>query len=58
LVEDIVPVRKVPISLKLERRPKRVYLAPQNTKAPFTYKKGRAFVLVPVVRGHAMVVFE
>ncbi|MGD0387746.1 MAG: alpha-amylase family protein [Tepidisphaeraceae bacterium] len=58
LIEDIVPIAKVPISLKLDRRPRRVYLAPGNAMLPFTYKQGRAFVLVPEVRGHAMVVFE
>ncbi|MGD0770416.1 MAG: alpha-L-fucosidase [Tepidisphaeraceae bacterium] len=58
LVEDIVPIFKVPISLKLDRRPSRVYLAPGSAKTPFTYKKGRASLLVPEVRGHAMVVFE
>ena len=58
LVEDILPVRDVPISLKLNRRPSRVYMAPGNTKVSFNYKKGRASLLVPEVRGHAMVVFE
>ena len=58
LVEDIVPLYNVPLSLKLDRRPRRVYVAPQETPLEFTYAAGRTRVLLPEVVGHAMVVFE
>lgn len=58
LVEDIVPLHNVPLSLKLPRRPRKVYLAPEGTPVPFDWTGTRADVVVPVVRGHAMVVFE
>ncbi len=58
VVEDIVPLFDIPLSLKLERAPKQVYLAPERTPVPFEYLAGRVNLRVPVVNGHAMVVFE
>jgi hypothetical protein len=58
LVEDIVPIHNVALSLKLEKKPRRVYLAPSETPLAFEYKKGRVHVVVPEVAGHGMVVFE
>lgn len=58
IVEDIVPLREVPLSLRLERRPACVYLAPEHENLPFEYRDGRVHVIIPEVRGHAMVVFE
>ena len=58
LVMDVVPLFDVPLSLKLPRAPRAVYLAPERTAVPFTYANGRAELHVPEVRGHAMVVFE
>jgi hypothetical protein len=57
LVED-VPLYDVPLSLKLEKAPGRVYVAPAPTDLICEYAAGRARVVVPEVRGHAMVVFE
>jgi len=58
LIEDVVPLFEVPMSLKLGRAPKKVYVAPQATPIPFEYLAGRVNLRVPEVRGHAMVVFE
>jgi hypothetical protein len=58
LIEDVVPLFDVPISLKLDRAPKSVYLAPEKRAVEFTYANGRADVRIPEIRGHAMVVFE
>ncbi|HEV7298988.1 MAG TPA: alpha-amylase family protein [Tepidisphaeraceae bacterium] len=57
IVEDIVPLYDVPISLRLDKAPKRVYIAPDNDSIDFRYEDGRATLQVPEVRGHAMVVF-
>jgi hypothetical protein len=53
-----VPIRNVAVSLKLDRRPRRVYLAPMERPLLFRYADGRASVTVPEVNGHEMVVFE
>jgi hypothetical protein len=58
LLEDIVPIFDVPLSVKLAKAPKRVYLAPEEATLPFEYLRGRVNLRVPRVDGHAMVVFE
>jgi hypothetical protein len=57
-VEDIVPLYDVPLSLKLPKAPKRVYMAPDETPVEFEYLAGRVNLRVPEIRGHAMLVFE
>lgn len=58
LIEDIVPLHDVLLSLKLEKKPRRVYLAPGETPLEFAFKDGRANVRLAELAGHAMVVFE
>jgi hypothetical protein len=58
LVEDVVPLFNVPLSLRSARPPKKVYLAPEGTPVPSEHLAGRVNLLVPEIRGHAMVVFE
>jgi hypothetical protein len=58
IVEDIVPIFNVPLSLRLARQPRRVYLAPSRRALPFKRIGGRVEVTLPEVRGHEMVVFE
>jgi hypothetical protein len=58
LVEDIVPLFDVPLSLKVSKKPKRVYSAPDEEEIPFDYAGGRVNLLVPEVSGHAMICFE
>jgi hypothetical protein len=58
IVEDIVPIANVALSLRLARRPKRVYLAPSRAAVPFQYKDGRVEATLAEVRGHEMVVLE
>ena len=58
VVEDIVPLYDVALSLKLATIPQIVYLAPERTRLDFEYTNGRANVVVPEIRGHAMIVFE
>jgi hypothetical protein len=58
LIEDIVPLRDVPVSLKLAKRPRQVLRVPAGTESPFRYENGRVEVTVPEVRGHEMLAFE
>ena len=58
IVEDIVPIANVALSLRLAKRPKRVYLAPSRAAVPFQYKDGRVEATLAEVRGHEMVVLE
>ncbi len=58
IVEDIVPLYRVPVSLLTEKAPKKVYLAPSREVLPFTWTAGRVELTVPEIVGHAMVVIE
>lgn len=58
MVEEAIPIFNVDLSVRLDREPTRVYLAPSRVPLPFSWAEGRAVVSVPEVRGHTMVVFE
>lgn len=58
IVEDVVPLFDVPVSLKQSRAPSWVYTAPDLCGLAFRHVNGVTNVVVPEVRGHAMVVFE
>jgi hypothetical protein len=58
LIEDIIPLYHLPLELKTDRQPARVYLAPEMTPLEFEYSGGYARTVVSEVNGHAMVVFE
>lgn len=58
VIEDLVPINDVSVALKVEKSPKRVYLAPQNTDLAFTVDGGVMKTTVPVVECHQMVVVE
>ncbi len=58
IVEDVVPLHDVPVSIRLAKKPVRVYLAPEMEDLAFEWNKGRAEMVVPKITGHAMVVLE
>jgi hypothetical protein len=58
LIEDVVPLFDFPMSLKLDRAPRHVFTAPDETPVEFEYLAGRVNLRVPELRGHAMIVFE
>lgn len=58
LIEDIVPLHNVALALRMDRAPAAVYTAPERTALPCAWADGYARVRVPVVHGHAMVVWD
>jgi hypothetical protein len=58
IVEDVIPLSNLKFGLRLDQRPRQVYLAPQRQSLKFDYADGYAQVVVPSVTGHQMVVFE
>lgn len=58
LIEDVVPLRDLSVSLRLDSAPKRVYVAPEMTPLEFEFADGRALARLRELRGHAMIVFE
>lgn len=58
LVEDVIPLFDVPLSVRTDRPPVRVYTAPQGIGLPFEWVDDRVRLRVPEVRGHQMIVIE
>ncbi len=58
LIEDPLPLVDMPLSVRLEQEPRRVFLAPGERPLDFTWRDGRAEVVITTTAGHSMVVFE
>uniref|UniRef100_A0A7C4PNZ6 Beta-galactosidase n=1 Tax=Anaerolinea thermolimosa TaxID=229919 RepID=A0A7C4PNZ6_9CHLR len=58
LIEDIVPLYDLPVSLKHPRKPRKVYLAPDQTPIAFEYLAGRVNFRLSELRGHQAIVVE
>lgn len=58
IVEEAIPLSNVQIALRMEKRPQRVYLAPQRRSLNFEFNNGYAVAVIPIVNGHQMVVFD
>ncbi len=58
LVEDVIPLRDVPMAVRTGWKPNVAYLAPSRLTLDTTMHGEYARVIVPEVDGHAMVVFE
>jgi hypothetical protein len=58
IVEDVIPLFNLKLALRLEARPRQVYLAPQRQALKADFQDGYAHVVVPSVEGHQMIVFE
>lgn len=58
IVEDEYPVVDTTISVKVNKKPNRVYLAPNETDLKFTYQDGYMTTNVTMLDGHAMLIVE
>ena len=58
MIEDIIPLRDVEVSLRVGRRPKKIYLAPQREPLAFSYKSGRVRFTVPKIEMSQIVAIE
>ncbi|HEV2122269.1 MAG TPA: alpha-amylase family protein, partial [Chloroflexota bacterium] len=58
IIEDVVPLRDVPLSVETGFQPMRVYEAPSGQTLNFQWDGDMATVQLPLLQGHAMVVFE
>ena len=58
VVERVIPLRDVRLAVRLPAAPTACYVAPERTPLPVDWRNATAEVVVPVVREHAMVVFE
>ena len=58
IIEDLIPVYNTEVALKLEKQPKRVYLAPQMKDIAYTYENGVLRYTVDQFTCHQMVVID
>jgi hypothetical protein len=58
VVEDVIPLFNIALSVKANRRPRQVYLAPGLQPLSWSFESGYVQFTVPEVYGHAMVVME
>ena len=58
IVHDPFPLVDVPVSVRLETRPRRASLQPMGQELDFTYEDGYAQVRVTALDGHALLVLE
>jgi hypothetical protein len=58
IIEDLIPVYNTEVSLKLDKQPKRVYLAPQMKDIAYTYENGILRYTVDQFTCHQMVVID
>ena len=56
IVEDALPLLDLPISIRMDRPPKRVELAPHGERLDHEYRDGYATVRLTLRDGHGMLV--
>ena len=55
VIEDAIPLYDTEVSVKMEKKPERVYLAPEKKDIPFEWENGRVRFIVPKFTLHQMV---
>jgi hypothetical protein len=58
VIEDLVPLRNVPVELRVSEKIRRVHLVPQEKPLPVRRLRGAVRVIVPEVACHQAVVFQ
>ena len=58
LIEDVLPLFDVPLSVRIDCPPTRVYTATEGAQLPYNVVKDRVELRVPEVRGHQIIVIE
>ena len=58
LVDTKLPLYNINVKLKLDKKPDKLYLAPENKELDFDYINGVVETLVPKIFGHTMLVAQ
>lgn len=58
IIEDIIPLYDIDVTVKTDKQPKRVYLAPENKDIAYTYENGAVSYKIDKLDLHAMVVID
>ncbi len=57
-IEDRIPLYNAVISVRMVKKPSKVYLAPQGDELKFSFDSAYAHVTVSEINGHQMLVYE
>lgn len=57
-IEYLWPVREIKISVRMKKKPVRIYLAPEKESLPFVFNAGYADFVVPEVTSHQIICLE
>jgi hypothetical protein len=58
MIEEPITLNNVKISLRIAKRPEKVYLAPGKKSLPFKVANGYVNVTIPTINGYSLLVFE
>ncbi|MEM2960505.1 MAG: hypothetical protein QXU67_02750, partial [Candidatus Bathyarchaeia archaeon] len=58
IVEDALPLIDVNIGIRVTRPPTRAYLIPKKEELPIHFDNKYASITIPVMKGHAHIVFD
>ncbi len=58
IIEDIIPIHDTFVELRIDKQPKRVYLAPEMKDLDYTYEDGVLTYTIDKFENHAMVVID
>ena len=58
IVEDVIPLHALPVAVRTPSRPRRVYLAPEQTDLPYEWDGEYARCIVPTLAGHQLVCYD
>jgi hypothetical protein len=58
VIEDVIPIYRICVNVKMPKKPSRVYLAPQSKDIEFNYAEGKLTYNVEKLSIHQMIVVE
>jgi hypothetical protein len=58
VIEDVIPLRNVQVTIRMDSKPGRVYVAPSGQDIEYRFSDGRVELIVPTVELAAIVVLE
>jgi hypothetical protein len=58
IVEDPFPIVDMPLAVRADGKPKRVFLAPDEQDLDFEYRNGYVHTRITFLTGHTMLVIE
>ena len=55
VIEDVIPLYKIPVSVRFPRKAKKVQLVPEKKEIKFEMKDNHVEFTIPAIEGHQMI---